>query len=80
LSTTLAGLGSAGLFSAVNRFPMATFVRTAKLGMKAGFGFGVLQDLTSLVRGRRLGYVEFIRRRMLGRAEDEDGKVVARAV
>ena len=68
LSTTLAGLGTAGLFSAWNRFPLATAARTAKLGAKVGCVFGLLQDGVSLLRGRRVGYVEFVKRKVFGMA------------
>lgn len=63
ISTVCAGLGTAGLFSAWNRFPLATAARTAKMGAKAGLFIGLLEDATSLLRGRRLGYVEFVKRR-----------------
>ncbi|EGP92619.1 uncharacterized protein MYCGRDRAFT_65284 [Zymoseptoria tritici IPO323] len=74
LSSMFAGLGTAGIFSAWNRFPLPTAARTAKLGAKAGFGFGLLQDAVSLVRGRRVGYVEFVKRVTLGSSEDGDGQ------
>jgi hypothetical protein len=61
-SSMLAGLGTAGLFSAWNRFPLPTAARTAKMGAKAGLAFGALQDGVSLLKGRRVGYVEFIKR------------------
>ena len=64
VSTVCAGLGTAGLFSAWNRFPLATAARTAKMGAKAGLAFGLLQDAASFMRGRRLGYVEFVKRRL----------------
>lgn len=64
ISTVCAGLGTAGLFSAWNRFPLATAARTAKMGAKAGLAFGLLQDAASFMRGRRLGYVEFVKRRL----------------
>ena len=62
VSTMLAGLGTAGVFSAWNRFPVPTAARVAKMGAKAGLAFGVVQDAVGLVRGRRLGYVEFVKR------------------
>jgi hypothetical protein len=70
LSTTSAGLGTAGLFSAWNGFPLPTTVRLMKMGAKVGLGFGLLQDALSLMRGRRLGYVEFVKKHALGRGED----------
>jgi hypothetical protein len=66
VSTVLSGLGTAGAFSAWNHFPLPTAVRVMKMGAKAGLGFGVLQDAVSLLRGRRLGYVDFIKRHTLG--------------
>lgn len=68
ISTVCAGLGTAGLFSAWNRFPLATAARTAKMGAKAGLAFGLMQDAASMMRGRHLGYVEF-GKRTLGLAE-----------
>jgi hypothetical protein len=69
-SSMLAGLGTAGLFSAWNRFPLPTAARTAKMGAKAGFAFGILQDCLSLVKGRKVSYVEFVKRHTLGVSED----------
>lgn len=62
LSTTVAALSTAGAFSAWNRFPLPTAARTAKMGLKAGLAFGLIQDALGLLRGRKLGYVEFIKR------------------
>ncbi|OQO14986.1 hypothetical protein B0A48_00368 [Cryoendolithus antarcticus] len=75
LSTTFAGLGTAGVFSLVNGFPLPTFRRIAMMGVKAGFAFGLLQDAVSMARGRRLGYVEWIRSQ-LGRETTEDSVAV----
>ena len=71
MSTVFAGLGTAGAFSAWNRFPLPTAVRLAKMGAKAGLGFGLVQDAVSLLRGRRLGYVEFVKKHALGASERE---------
>lgn len=71
MSTVLAGLGTAGVFSAWNRFPLSTSVRVMKVGAKAGLGFGLIQDVVSLMRGRRLGYVEFVKRHTVGVDERE---------
>jgi len=75
VSSVLAGLGTAGAFSAWNRFPLPTAVRLAKTGAKVGLGFGLAQDVVSLLRGRRLGYVEFIKKHTIGTSEEE-GKAV----
>ena len=58
---------SRGLESELEDGLMPTAVRVAKMGAKAGLGFGVLQDGVSLLRGRRLGYVEFVKRHAFGR-------------
>lgn len=73
VSSMLAGLGTAGLFSAWNRFPLATAARTAKLGAKAGLAFGLLQDAVGVARGRRIGYVEFLKGIVRGRESEEKG-------
>jgi hypothetical protein len=41
----------------------------AKMGAKVGLLFGVLQDAVSMMRGRRLGYVEFVKRHTVGVSE-----------
>lgn len=74
VSTMLAGLGTAGVFSAWNRFPLPTAVRLAKMGAWWGLGFGVLQDAVNLLRGRRLGYVEFVKRHTIGMGGEDDVK------
>jgi hypothetical protein len=50
---------------------MPTAVRVMKLGAKAGLGFGLVQDVVSLLRGRKLGYVEFVKRHTFGTDEGE---------
>ncbi|CAK4031813.1 Hypothetical predicted protein [Lecanosticta acicola] len=72
ISSMLAGLGTAGIFSAWNRFPLPTAARTAKMGARAGLVFGLLQDAVSLVKGRRVGYVEFVKRHTLGSKGEDD--------
>lgn len=79
VSTLFAGLGTAGLFSLWNRFPVPTAARLAKMGAKAGLGFGLLQDAVSIMRGRRIGYVEFIKRHTIGVGEKEDRLAAATA-
>ena len=75
LSTVVAALGTAGAFSAWNRFPVETAARTALMGLRVGFGFGVAQDVIGLLRGRRLGYVEFVKRNLFGKGEVENVKI-----
>lgn len=79
VSTVFAGLGTAGIFSAVNRFPIPTAARLAKMGAKAGLAFGLLQDAVSMMRGRRLGYVEFVKRHTIGAGEKEERSAAATA-
>jgi len=71
LSTTLAGVATAGAFSAWHRFPAATTVRTGMLGFKIGLALGLLEDMLGLLRGRKLAYVEYSKRILLGRKEEE---------
>lgn len=71
VSTVLAGLGTAGAFSAWHHFPVPTTARVAKLGAKVGLAYGILQDIAGALRGRRLGYVEFIKRHTVGSQEEE---------
>lgn len=80
VSTMLAGLASAGLFAAWRRMPLPTAVRLMKMGAKVGFGYGVVQDAVSLLHGRRLGYVEFVKRRTVGTSEGKREEPVAAAV
>lgn len=79
VSTVFAGLGTAGLFSAWNRFPIPTAARLAKMGAKYGLAFGLLQDAVSIVRGRRIGYVEFVKRHTVGLPEKDEDLVAAPA-
>lgn len=79
VSTLFAGLGTAGLFSAWNRFPIPTAARLAKMGAKYGLAFGLLQDAVSIMRGRRIGYVEFVKKHTVGVKEKDEGRVIAPA-
>ncbi|KEQ69970.1 hypothetical protein M436DRAFT_54958 [Aureobasidium namibiae CBS 147.97] len=77
MSSVIAAMGTAGGFSAWNRFPIQTAARTATIGLKFGLAFGLLQDALSVARGRRVGYVDFVRRRFLGAREESQQKVLA---
>lgn len=78
VSTMLAGLVTAGGFAAWKKMPLPTAVRLMKMGAKVGFGYGVVQDLVNLLHGRRLGYVEFIKRHTVGTSEGKrEGEVAA---
>jgi hypothetical protein len=80
MSTLVAALGTAGGFSAWNRFPVQTAARTATMGLKFGLAFGVMQDVLSVARGRRVGYVEFVRRQLFGAREAPEKKLLASPV
>lgn len=69
-STMTAALGVAGAFSLWNKFSVVTFAKTATMGLKAGFAFGVAQDALSLLRGKKLAYVELVRRRIFPARQD----------
>ncbi|KAF2404660.1 hypothetical protein EJ06DRAFT_568954 [Trichodelitschia bisporula] len=69
LSTLVAAAATSGAFSAWNRFPITTAARTAKMGVKIGLGYGLLQDGFSYLQGRRLGYVELVRS-LVGKGEE----------
>ncbi|KAI1479077.1 hypothetical protein K445DRAFT_53612 [Daldinia sp. EC12] len=61
-STVMASLAVASGFSFWNRFSAAETARTAKKGLIFGFAYGATQDMVSLIRGRPVGYVKFIKR------------------
>lgn len=44
--------------------------RTTKTALVVGFIYGGLQDLAGAARGRPIGYVEFIKRRVGGRKDE----------
>jgi len=60
------------LTSHKDRLPIPTAVRIAKMGLYSGLGFGLLQDLAGLARGRRLAYVDFLMGRRLGVITDNE--------
>ena len=62
LSTGFAGLSTGGVFAAWYRMPLPTATRLMKMGMKYGLLWGLLQDAVNVLKGRRLGYVEFLKR------------------
>ncbi|CAI6094274.1 hypothetical protein V2G26_004772 [Clonostachys chloroleuca] len=63
-STIIASLTVAGAFSIWHRFSVSTAARTAKSGLLFGIVYGGIQDLLGLARGRPIGYVDFVRRRL----------------
>lgn len=56
-----------GLVSKTDRFSISSVARTARSGFLFGLAYGGIQDLLGLARGRPIGYVDFVRRR-LGKA------------
>ncbi|KAH9833919.1 hypothetical protein Tdes44962_MAKER08715, partial [Teratosphaeria destructans] len=69
--SVLAGMGTAGVFGAWHRLPVATVARLARMGAKVGVVYGVVQDCVGLLRGRRVGYVEVLRGLVFGAREGE---------
>ncbi len=56
----------------IDNFPMPTAARTAKTGLIAGLALGLGQDAVSLMRGRRLAYVDFLTGRPWGEKYGSD--------
>lgn len=75
LSTGFAGLSTGGAFAAWNKMPLPTATRLMKMGLKYGLLWGLVQDAVNVIKGRRLGYVEFLKKVTIGRGtKDEDAK------
>lgn len=55
-----------------DRLPILTAARIAKTGLYSGLGFGLLQDLAGLARGRRLAYVDYLMGRRLEVTADNE--------
>ncbi|RDA83897.1 hypothetical protein CP532_3368, partial [Ophiocordyceps camponoti-leonardi (nom. inval.)] len=64
-STMIATLTVAGTFS-------LSPARTARLGLVFGLVYGGIQDVVGLARGRPIGYIELIRRRLRSASRDAD--------
>ncbi|EFX01079.1 hypothetical protein CMQ_6021 [Grosmannia clavigera kw1407] len=62
-NTVLASVTVAGGFSLWNRFPLATAARTTKTALLVGLAYGGVQDLASVLRGRPVSYVDFVKKR-----------------
>ncbi|KAJ5601907.1 hypothetical protein N7510_011441 [Penicillium lagena] len=60
LSTVTAGLSFSGIYSLLARHDVYTAARTAKLGLKLSFAYGLLQDALESLKGNRPTYVDFI--------------------
>ena len=59
----------------IDRFPMVMAARTTKTALVVGLFYGGLQDLAGAGRGRRLGYIDFVRRQFTGDATDDSRPV-----
>lgn len=64
--------GTTELTIRLDRFPLTTAARTAKSGLLFGIAYGGIQDLLGLARGRPIGYVESIKRRIGGGGSASD--------
>ncbi|KYK57965.1 hypothetical protein DCS_04978 [Drechmeria coniospora] len=73
-STVVATLSVAGAFSLWHGFSLSTAARTARVGLLFGLGYGGVQDLVGLARGRPIGYVELVRRRLGGQTTEVAGR------
>jgi len=63
-NTVMASLAIANGFSLWNRFSAPETARAVKKSLKFGFIYGGVQDALSLVKGRPVGYIEFIKRQL----------------
>lgn len=52
LSSAVAGMVTAGLWSAWNTFPMVTASRTIRMGLVVGLGYGLVQDGLTYARNK----------------------------
>ncbi|KAK2810831.1 hypothetical protein FQN50_002654 [Emmonsiellopsis sp. PD_5] len=59
-STVTAGLTFSGVYSLLARHDVYTAARTAKLGLKLGLAYGLVQDALGIMKGNRPDYVDFI--------------------
>ncbi|KAK3181786.1 hypothetical protein K4F52_006853 [Lecanicillium sp. MT-2017a] len=71
LSTVVATVSVAGMFSLTNKLSLAAAAHTAKYGLLFGVVYGGVQDVVGLARGRPVSYVEAVRRRVGSRAADQ---------
>ncbi|CAG8313914.1 unnamed protein product [Penicillium salamii] len=60
LSTVTAGLSFSGIYSLLARHDVYTAARTAKLGLKLSFTYGILQDALETLKGNHPAYIDFI--------------------
>lgn len=75
-NTVTACVTVSGAFSLWNRFSLPMAARTTKTALVVGIAYGGLQDVAGILRGRPIGYAEFIKRRLGGSktAVDENQK------
>ncbi|CAI7675366.1 unnamed protein product [Penicillium pancosmium] len=60
LSTVTAGLSLSGVYSLLARHDVYTAARTAKLGLKFGLGYGLVQDALESLKGNHPAYMDFL--------------------
>ncbi|KAF4582752.1 tim17 tim22 tim23 pmp24 family domain-containing [Ophiocordyceps camponoti-floridani] len=71
-STIVATLTVAGAFSLYHKLTLSAATRTARMGLMFGLVYGGVQDVVGLARGRPIGYVDLIRRRLGFASRDAD--------
>ncbi|KAI4123319.1 MAG: hypothetical protein LQ341_007214 [Variospora aurantia] len=60
VSSVVAALTLSSIFSLKHGFNLATQVRTTRAGLIASLAYGVTQDVMTLARGRRVGYIDTV--------------------
>ncbi|KAL2129437.1 hypothetical protein VTI74DRAFT_7811 [Chaetomium olivicolor] len=71
LNTVTSCVTVAGAFSLWNRFSLPMTARTTKAALVAGVVYGGLQDLVGIARGRPIGYIDWIKRRLGSTREEQ---------
>ncbi|KAK2598747.1 hypothetical protein N8I77_012136 [Diaporthe amygdali] len=75
VNTMLASLTVAGGFSLWNRFSLPMTARTTKTALVVGLVYGGLQDAAGAARGRHIGYIDWIKRRMRGQSKELEQEI-----
>ncbi|KAI3396534.1 hypothetical protein diail_12058 [Diaporthe ilicicola] len=75
VNTVLASLTVAGGFSLWNRFSLPMTARTTKTALVVGLIYGGLQDAAGAARGRRIGYIDWIKRHIRGQSKELEQKI-----
>ncbi|KAK0657984.1 hypothetical protein B0T16DRAFT_317450 [Cercophora newfieldiana] len=80
LNTLTSCVTVAGGFSLWNRFSLPMAARTTKTAVVVGLVYGGVQDVLGAVRGRPIGYIDFIKRQVGGGASTQPDKPTESAV